>query len=222
MSHLEVHSLNMDRSTFHKCDDLWTFSKEDLLALMSALTTLNIKGELPLAQIPIYFGLLQSASQLRTIGFHTGFAQLYHGYTPPLKGLVPELLLANHFSCFTSPTITGAILDGDSLVEALSRYQETLTHLKLRHIALSTNNADLVPVRRAMREMLRLGFLELQWEDANIWLNKMGAPLLWDVGVCPQHHIYEGKEFIQGLFKQLTDKSSCLCFENAMRGRPQS
>jgi hypothetical protein len=111
--------------------------------------------------------------------------------------------MANSLSCLMSLTITRAILDGRNLTEAFRRCQNTLTHMVLRYVALSTNNDDLMPVHRAMLAMPRLEHLELQWRSADIEPYEFYA--IPYGGVSPEDHMYEGVERIKEWLQETLD-----------------
>lgn len=196
LSRLKTHSLRLDQFTFAASDDLWAFSKADLLAAMSALKTLDISGRVRDEDMPIYIDILQSASRLQYLGFNTGIYETDVGETIYFLPLASEFLLANRLSCLTSLKITRAIMDGNSLIEVFKRCQNTLTHMVLRYVALTTNDEDLMPVHQAMLAMPKLEFLELQWQCAGIEPYVItNTP---HGGVCPESHKYEGIEAIKG------------------------
>lgn len=198
-----VHSLKVDRHTFHDSDDLQAFSRADLLASLTTLTTLEMSGEVNHGDQAMYVDILQGASRLQNLAFDTGELRAYPTVMISKKPLGPDLLLANPLSCLTSLRITRAVLDWKILIEVFARCQDTLTHMVLRHVTLSTNNDDLMPVHQAMLAMPRLAFLELQWQKVGPW-----AGYLFDVphgGVCPESHMYKGVEPIKAWLRELLD-----------------
>lgn len=148
-----VHSLKVDRHTFHDSDDLKAFSRADLLASLTTLTTLEMSGEENHGDQAMYVDILQGASRLQNLAFDTGELRAYPTVMISKKPLGPDLLLANPLSCLTSLRITRAVLDWKILIEVFARCQDTLTHMVLRHVTLSTNNDDLMPAHQAMLAM---------------------------------------------------------------------
>jgi len=211
LSRLKIHSLRLDNYTFVASDDLWAISRADLMAAMSALTTLDIEGHVSDADMLNYIDILQGASGLQHLGFGTGRCPEDIGETIYLLPLAPELLLANRLSCLTSLEITRAILDGASLVELFRRCQNTLTHIILRYVCLTTNDEDLIPVHRAMLAMPKLDFLELQLEGAGREPYEIiNTP---HGGVCPESHKYEGIEPIKEWLRELLDNHLYLYYK---------
>ncbi|GAB7327508.1 hypothetical protein MBLNU13_g11377t1 [Cladosporium sp. NU13] len=220
MSRFKVDSLTVDRFTFEKPEDLWTFSGTDLLATMSTLTSLHMDSDLarPRQDMPMYIDLLRSASGLRHLDFNTGRFADKPGKRIVYLPLPPELLLANDSSYLTSLKITRAVLDGKSLIEMFRRGQNTLTHMILRYVCLTTNNEDLMPVHRAMLDMARPAFLELHWQVAGIRpYNTVDTP---HGGVCPESHKYEGIEPIKRWLQELLDNYLYLYYKKADPEQP--
>lgn len=156
-SYLNAHSLLIGKCTFDSSDDLLAFGRDDVLQSMSDLDTLVIKGG---AYISTSVAILESASQLRDLAFDVGKHVLYPEEEHSFDPIAAELLLANSFSNLTSLRIQSAILDAALFIEVLKRCQQTLTHLVIRWVCLSTVDDDLMPIHAMMLTMPKLASLE--------------------------------------------------------------
>jgi hypothetical protein len=168
---------------------------------MSDLDTLVIKGGVYRA---FSIAILEGASQLRNLTLDVGKHKLYPEEKHSFDPIAPELLLSNPLSNLTSLRIKGAILDGALFIQVLERCQNTLTHLVIRWVCLTTNDDDLMPIHAMMLTMPVLAFLELQWHRVEN-IRPYGMHSVPYGGVCPDGHVYEGIEPIKAWLRELLD-----------------
>ena len=200
-SYLNAHSLTIDECTFDSSDDLLAFGRDDVLNSMSDLDTLVIKGG---AYMSMSVAILEGASQLRDLAFDVGKHKLYPEEEHSFDPIAPELLLANSFSNLTSLRIQSAILDGTHFIEVLKRCQQTLTHLVIRWVCLSTVDDDLMPIHAMMLTMPKLASLELQWMRVGN-IRPFQLVRVPDGGVCPEDKCFEGVERIKEWLQEILD-----------------
>jgi hypothetical protein len=101
LSRLKIHSLRLDNYTFVASDDLWAISRADLMAAMSALTTLDIEGHVSDADMLNYIDILLSPNGLQFSNYIETTWQLYaaHLLSEKLPGSSPNvrrLQYSNH------------------------------------------------------------------------------------------------------------------------------
>lgn len=208
MSRMEIHSLKLDQFTFRGSDGLHSFSRAELLAPMSALTTVDFRyiGMLSTTCMLIYCDLLQGALRLQSLVLEVGGFRGGQERTISLIHLPPEVLLANRLSYLTGLKIARAVIDGESLIEALRRCHMTLTHLVLRYVALSTDDEDMMPVCRELLGMPELVFLELHMLKTRVFGPNHFFKIP-DHGVYPEDRLYVhgGKERIKEGLQELLD-----------------
>jgi hypothetical protein len=102
--------------------------------------------------------ILGGASELQALGFDQG---IRFDNKCRLAPLPPELLLASRLSSLTHLFIENAFVNADSLIEALSRCQNSLVCTSMCYVALSMNDEGWVKVVRTLLAMPGLVYVQL-------------------------------------------------------------